>query len=297
MITNAPRVYSYFPGCSLTATNRAYDTSTRCVAQALGITLQEIDDWNCCGATAFMGILDKCSYVLSARNLAIAEKEGRELVTICNACYVALRKTNHQIAEHPDLSAEIRAALQAGDMDYHGTTSVRHFLDVVVNDVGEEAIRREVKKDMSALQVACYSGCQLSRPFDDRDHSEHPTLMPRLVEWLGAVPVPFPLASKCCGGMAMTTRPKLGEQLTGNILKAAKQREASCVSTACPLCQVNLEAYQRRAGRAVGSDCKIPVLYFTQLMGFAFGLDPKELALKDCLTPVQTLLTKKVGAS
>ncbi len=288
-------VYSYFPGCSLTATNRAYDRSTRSVAGVLGIEMVELDDWNCCGATAYLPIREKRAFVLSARNLAIAEKEGRELATVCNACYVVLRKTNKYMTENPGLREEIRAALRAGGMDYAGTVRVRHFLDILVNDLGEEAVKGHVKRPLSGLKVACYSGCQLSRPFDEVDHPEYPQMMNRLIEWLGAEVVPFPYSAKCCGGMAMTTHPETGRTLTGKILKLAKERGADCVATACPLCQINLEAYQTRAAQAVGADCGIPVLYFTQLMGTAFGLGDKELALGDSLTPVKALLTEKVG--
>lgn len=290
-----PQPYSYFPGCSQTKTNRAYDISTRSVAGVLGVVLLELDDWNCCGATAYLPIREKRSFVLSARNLAIAEKDGRELATICNACYVVLRKTNKYMAEDPKLRGEIRRALRAGGMDYGGTVRVRHFLDIVVNDLGEEAVRGHVVRDLSGLKVACYSGCQLSRPFDDIDDAEYPELMERLVGWLGAEVVPFPMAAKCCGGLAMTTRPEVGQELTGKIIKVAKDQGADCITTCCPLCQINLEGYQDKVGEAVGTDCQIPVLYFTQLMGGAFGLRPKELALKDSLTPVNDLLAEKVG--
>ncbi len=288
------RSFSYFPGCSLTATNRAYDISTRNVARALGIEMVELDDWNCCGATAYLPIREKRAFVLSARNLAIAEKEGRPLATVCNACYVVLRKTNKYMAEDPKLRQEIRGALQAGGADYAGTVPVRHFLDIVVNDLGEETIRSHVGCDLSGLKVACYSGCQLSRPFDDVDHAEYPEMMDRLVGWLGADVVPFPVSAKCCGGMAMTTHPETGRVLTGKILKAAKDRGADCIATACPLCQVNLEAYQAKVGKAMGADCRIPVLYFTQLMGAAFGLSDQDLKLNDSLTPVEALLSEKV---
>jgi len=289
------RSFSYFPGCSLTATNRAYDVSTRNVARALGIEMVELEDWNCCGATAYLPIREKRAFVLSARNLAIAEKEGRALATVCNACFVVLRKTNKYMAEDPDLRRAIRGALQAGGADYEGTVPVRHFLEIVVNDLGEEAVRSRVQCDLSGVKVACYSGCQLSRPFDDVDHPEYPEMMNRLVGWLGAEVVPFPMSAKCCGGMAMTTHPDTGRVLTGKLLKAAKDRGADCIATACPLCQVNLEAYQAKVGQVIGADCGIPVLYFTQLMGAVFGLPPEDLALRDSLTPVEALLSEKVS--
>lgn len=291
----APRVYSYFPGCSLTVTNRAYDISARAIAGVLGIELLELEDWNCCGATAYLPIREKRAFALSARNLAIAEKDGRELATLCNACYVVLRKANKYMAEDPNLRAEIRRALRAGGMDYSGAVRVRHFLDILVNDLGEGVIRRHVRRDLSGLRVACYCGCQLTRPFDDVDDAEYPEMMDRLIGWLGAEVVPFAMRAKCCGGMTMTTHPETGQVLTGKILKVAKEQGAGCVATCCPLCQINLEGYQEKAAEAVGADCGIPVLYFTQLLGSAFGLSGEELAVRDSLTPVEPLLAEKVG--
>jgi heterodisulfide reductase subunit B len=296
MIDRVPLTYSYYPGCSLMVTNRAYDISARSVARALGIELLELDDWNCCGATAYMAIRERSSLVLSARNLAIAEREGRDLATLCNACWVALRKTNRHMAEDSGLRTALRAALKAGGMDYHGSVRVRHFLEIIVNDLGEAAIRMRVRRDLSHLRVACYSGCQFSRPFADVDSAERPRMMERLCSWLGAQAVSFPMSAKCCGGMSMTTRPNVGRALSGKILSVARQRGANCIATACPLCQVNLEAYQPQVGKAVLADVRLPVLYFTQLMGAAFGLGRDQLALQDSLTPVEKLLAEKVGA-
>jgi len=292
------RRYSYFPGCSLMVTNRAYDVSSRSAARALGVELVELEDWNCCGATAYIAISEKESFVLSARNLALAEaaadKCGSELVLVCNGCHVALRKANRYMAENTELREEIRAALRAGGMDYRGTTQIRHLLGILVRDLGEGEIRRRVKRPLAGLRVAAYSGCQIGRPFSDVDDPEFPQLMDKLLGWLGAEVIEFPLAAKCCGGMMMTTQPEIGHRLTGGILHQAKLAGADCVATACPLCQMNLEAYQGASGAAVGADCSMPIFYFTQLMGVAFGLEEKELALRDNLTPCGAVLAEKI---
>ncbi|MBM4062327.1 MAG: disulfide reductase [Planctomycetes bacterium] len=284
------RAFSYFPGCSLECSNRAYDASTRNVAAVLGIQMPELEDWNCCGATAYFGVDEARAGVMAARNLALAEARGHDLVTVCSGCYLALGKTNHRLAEDADLRRDVQQALRAGGMDYRGTVTVRHFLDVVVRDVGEEAVRRHVVRPLQGLPVACYHGCQLSRPHGEIDDPEFPDVMDRLVGWLGAAPAPFPLKTRCCGGMLMTTQPGLGREMTGKLLLAAKAGGAHCVATACPLCQVNLEAYQRAIGRERGEDCRIPVLYFTQLMGWAFGLGSGDLRLEEALTPARELL-------
>ena len=292
----SPKRCSYYPGCSLMSTNRAYDRSTRRVAAALGLELAELNDWNCCGATAYMAINEKKSFVLSARNLALAEAQaqgdGRDLVVSCNGCYVALHKAEKYLAQDASLRQEIRGILQKGQMDYRGGVHVRHILDVVVNDFGEETIRALVRRPLTGLKVAGYPGCQIGRPFGEIDDPEYPKLMDRLLGWLGAQPVPFPLRAKCCGGLMMTTQPAIGRKLTGRILLAARQAGADCLATTCPLCHINLEAYQKPISRALGADCRIPVLYFTQLVGLAFGLGAGELALADNLTPVPVNLAE-----
>jgi len=295
MNTTPKTALPYFPGCSAMAANRAYDVSSRSVAGVLGLELVELDDWNCCGATAYVALNEKHALVLSARNLALTEKAGgEELVTICNGCYLALRKANEHIVDDAKVQAEVQQALAAGGMSYTGGVRVRHLLDVVVHDLGEEAVRPHVRSPLTGLKVAPYYGCQITRPFSDIDDAEDPQMMDRLVEWLGAEAVPFGMKAKCCGGLMMTTEPEVGRGLSGKILKNARDAGADCVITTCPLCQINLEAYQAEVSEAMGADCEIPVLYFTQLMGVAFGLGSEDLALRDSLTPVEALFAEKV---
>lgn len=294
MNTSNNTTYSYYPGCSVKGTNRAYDISTRNVAEALGLSLIELDDWNCCGATAYVAVNKKRSQVWSARNLAIAEKKGSDLVTVCSGCYLALKKTSREMVDNAEDRAIIQEALAAGGMSYEGNVSVRHFLDVVVNDVGAESVRNRVTRKLTGLKVAPYYGCQIIRPYGDIDDAENPQIMDDLIGWLGGNAVEYSMKTKCCGGMMMTTQPQIGQELSGKLLKNAKDVGADCIITACPLCQLNLEAYQGAIDETTGFDCKIPILYFTQLMGVAFGLNSKELALEDSLTPVEALIAEKV---
>ncbi|MCD4733887.1 CoB--CoM heterodisulfide reductase iron-sulfur subunit B family protein [bacterium] len=283
--------YAYFPGCSQTKANRAYDVSSRSVAAALGVELRELDDWNCCGASAYLSIDDNKALALSARNLALAEKTSDELVTVCSGCYLVLHKTNKILAGKPRVRERIDHALEAADLSYHGGVKVRHFLDVLVNDIGRERIEEAVTRPLEGLKVAAYYGCQLSRPYGEIDDPEFPVSMDFLARWLGGEPTPFPYRAKCCGGTSMTTSPEVGASLTGKILDSAISGGADCIITACPLCQLTLEAYQKKVSRQMGKKLSIPVLYFTQLMGNAFGLTEKELLLKDSLTAVPALLS------
>jgi heterodisulfide reductase subunit B len=277
--------YTYYPGCSAEASGRAYDISARNVAQALGIDLVELPDWNCCGATTYLSVDAERAMALSARNLALAESRGSDLVAICSGCFSMLSKANHRMAANGELKGKIDRALHAAGLEYKGTTRVRHLLDVLVNDVGEGAIRDSVEKDLKGLKVAAYYGCQLSRPKGMFDDPEFPTSLDRLLSWFGAEPVSYPVKAKCCGGMLMTSQSEVCERLVQKLLSAAVGAGAECIATICPLCQINLEGYQKQINKAFGTRLDIPVFYFTQLMGLAMGMGEKELRLSDNLTP------------
>jgi len=284
--------YSYYPGCSVEASNRAYDISARSVSQAVGIGLIELEDWNCCGATAYMSVREKRAMALSARNLALAEREKRDLVTICNGCFSVLNKTNLYMAANEELGRELCRALQAADLRYEGTVKVRHLLDVLVTDVGEAGIRAQVTKELNGLKVAPYYGCQLNRPRGMFDNPELPMSLDNLLSWLQAEPVTYPLKTKCCGGMLMTTQPDVCEKVVERLLSSAVEAGAECLATLCPLCHINLEAYQKRINKRLGTHFDLPIFYFTQIVGLAFGMGEKELRIADNLTPCEKIAAR-----
>lgn len=270
---------SYFPGCSLRGTGRAYEESLLPVFRHLGIELEELDDWNCCGATAYMSIDETSACVLASRNLALAEKAGgRPLLAPCSACYLVLNKAKHYFHDYPVMASKVTRALARGGLSYSGNTAVRHPLDILLNDVGIEAIRQKVIRPLSGLRVATYYGCQIVRPYASFDDAQNPTTMDRLMEALGATVVRWPLKTKCCGGSLTGTIPEAGLRLVYILCKEALKRGAQVITTVCPLCQFNLDAYQHDIART-WEDVRIPTVYFTQLMGLAFGLPPEELGL------------------
>ncbi|HVV71594.1 MAG TPA: CoB--CoM heterodisulfide reductase iron-sulfur subunit B family protein, partial [Verrucomicrobiae bacterium] len=192
--------YSYFPGCSLKGLGRAYEESLLPVMRELGVELLELEDWNCCGATAYMSVEEQEACVLAARNLAIAEKNGcYDLLTPCSACYLVLNKTKHNIEDFPQIRDGVHRALQTVNLSYHGKTAVRHPLDVLFHDVGVEAIKRKVVRPLKGLKVAPYYGCQVVRPYATFDEAWNPTTMDQILAALGAEIVHFPLKTKCCG--------------------------------------------------------------------------------------------------
>ena len=238
----------------------------------LGVELQELEDWNCCGATAYMAVDEAKACVLAARNLALAEQQGDlPLMAPCAACYLVLNKTKHYFHDYPAMKETMDRALGAVGLHYSGDTPVRHPLDILINDVGLEAMKQKVRKPLKGLKVAPYYGCQLVRPYATFDDQYNPTTMDRLLEALGATVVRYPLKTKCCGGSLTGTVPEAGIRMVYILLNEAKKRGADCLATVCPLCQFNLDAYHAPVTAQYGP-VLLPTVYFTQLMGLAFGL-------------------------
>lgn len=273
--------FSYFPGCSVEGMNRGYDKSARAVCDVLGIDLAELNDWNCCGASAYMSIRELRAHLLSARNLALAEKQKKDLIVVCPACLTTLTKTNHYLRDSPNLRRTITAALKAADLQYWGSVKVRHLVEVIVNEIGEQEVKSRIKHKLSGLRVAPYYGCQLTRPFGEIDDKEFPTIFDKLLTWIGAEPVNYPLKAKCCGGLLMMTNEQVGLGLTRNLLECAADNGAECIGTLCPLCHMNLETYQDSVNKLFGTNFKMPILYFTQLLGLAFGFSRKTLGINE----------------
>ena len=287
--------YSYFPGCSLKGTGRAYEESLLPVFQALGVELEELDDWNCCGATAYMAVDEVKACVMASRNLAIAEKAGHpELIAPCSACYLVLNKTKHYLQESPAVQKVIQGALKEGQLTYSGNVPVRHPLDVLVNNIGLAEIKKRVKHPLKGLKVAPYYGCQMVRPYATFDDQYNPTTMDRLLEALGCTMVNYPLKTRCCGGSLTGTLPEPGLLCSYILLKEAIKRGADVIATVCPLCQFNLDGYHDKI-EAKWESVRIPTVFFSQLMGLAFGLSEKELGLHRGFIPMKPLLAPAVA--
>jgi len=285
--------YTYFPGCSSSEGGaKAYNWSAMAVSKLLGVELIELDDWNCCGSTPSSSVDELGVFCMAARNLALAEKRGFDLVTPCSACYVIFNRTNYYMKGFPRVRAQVEKALAAGGLEYHGTVRVRHLLDVLTNSVGYDVISSRVKRSLEGLKVAPYYGCQLTRPTNGFDHPENPQTLDKLIASLGGEAVPFPLKSRCCGGSLIISEEELALDLIKKILGSALSNGAECLVTVCPLCQTNLDAYQGQVNRRFKTSFKLPILFFTQLMGVAFGLGDEDLGLKTCIVPAEKTLAK-----
>ncbi len=293
--------YGYYPGCSLERNAIAYHKSAMAVAAPLEIEFVEVEDWNCCGATEYITVDLLGAHALVGRNLALAAQQpdnGHQLVAPCSACFLNLSKTDRYMLDSPELAEKVNAALAAGGLHYTpGSVRVRHLLDVIVNDVGYDAVAEKVTRPLQGLRVAPYYGCLIVRPgyqavFDD---PEYPTSLDKLMRTLGAKVVDFPLKTHCCGGHMTQISQSTAFELIRRLLKNAADYDADVIVTLCPMCQLNLDAYQDAVNRHFKTDYHIPILYFTQLMGLAFGIPPKELGIGKEFVDARPALAK-VGA-
>jgi heterodisulfide reductase subunit B len=253
------------------------------IAEPLGMEYQEVNDWNCCGAVEFIAVDKMQAYALTARNLALAEQQlsnGENMVAPCSACFLNLSKCDAYLTASPSLANKVNQALGAGGMHYTpGKVHTRHLLDVIVNDVGYDAIKEKVKKPLYGLRVAPYYGCLIVRPgfLDKFDDPEYPTSLDKLSRSLGATVVDFPMKAHCCGGHMTQISDEIALNMINHLLRNAADYEADVIVTICPMCQLNLDAYQKDVNRVLGTNYNIPILYFTQLIGLALGLSADEL--------------------
>lgn len=272
--------YEYFPGCCMQGFGKASGESVEAVFRLLNLPLEELPDWNCCGATTYMSIDEGSAFILAARNLSLAGQAGsRDLVAPCAACYLVLRKLQEYMRQYPVIRKQVDDSLQRAGLPALGPVHVRHPLEVLYHDVGAERIRSRVVRRWLGGQVACYYGCQAVRPYAEADSPYNPTRMDELLQAAGVPTIDFSLKTKCCGGSLTGTIHSVGVRLNYILLKEAARKGAQAVATICPLCQFNLDTYQAEMRRETGELLDLPVLYFTQLLGWALGGNFRELGL------------------
>jgi len=297
--------YSYYPGCSLEGTAMEYEISTRAVMKALGYELEEIEDWTCCGAGAAESVSHLLSLALPARNLALAEKSEncRDILVPCSACYLNLKKVEEKTKKDADLREQLNTILSETGLKLTGKMKVRHLLDVLAVDVGADAVAKLVKKHngvdkesdkkrFDGFTFAPYYGCQCLRPYITFDDPEAPRSMDGLIEATGAKVHQWSMGGKCCGASHINTDPDVSLHLVKAILQNAKGADA--IITVCPMCQMNLEAYQEKISSMCNDNLKIPVLYLPQLLGLALGLSDKDVRL-DLNLSMTLNLSKSAG--
>jgi len=272
--------YAYYPGCSLESLGKNYNLSALAVSDELGVEMKELEDWNCCGATAYFPVDELLAYTLVSRNLAIAEKTGlQDFVAPCSACYKNAYTTNKYLKADPDLAEHINYALEEDHLHVEGKMKVRHLIEVFIEDVGLEEIEKKVAHPLKGLRVAPYYGCQIVRPRKDKEDVENPQFFEKLLSAIGAEPIDYASKTRCCGGSLIITNRKAALDMVHKLLQDAVNSNANVIATTCPMCNVNVEVYQSQVNREFGTNFSIPVMYFTQLMGMALGIEPKRIGV------------------
>jgi len=283
--------YAYYPGCSAESTARDMHESTLAVARALGIELVEPKGWTCCGATAGHQTDQLLAVSLPAASLLKVQDMGLDMVANCAACYNRMKVANHKILNDPDMRKGVSEAL---GRDYDGSVKVRHFLEVLLEDVGLDAIGDSVKYPLNGLKVACYYGCLLVRPpevtkFDD---PENPVSLDRLATALGAESLDWPHKVECCGGGLSMSRTDVVVKLTDLIVGMAQAAGADCIAVSCPMCQINLDMRQLDIKKEMGKSYNMPIVYITQLLGLCLGITPDKLGFNKLMISPSSVIEK-----
>ena len=282
-------IYGYFPGCSLSSSGYDYHLSLKYVTKALGMDIVEVKDWVCCGASSAHATSHLLSIALPVLNLSHAEKDGFDkLIAPCPACLSRFKEAHVELERDAGLKKKI---WEVFDYKYRRKVKVYHPLEVFV-EMGVERIRERIRKKLTGLKVACYYGCLLTRPpkIAQFDNTEDPQSMDTLVRTLGAETMDWSFKTECCGAAMTLTRSEMVLKLSNDILREAKEAGADAITVACPLCQANLDGRQRQIEETFKTRYGIPILYFTQLMGLAFGALPKEIGLQKLITSPQEVV-------
>jgi len=282
----------YYPGCTLNTFAKGFDSSARLSAEVLGFEMSELKQWNCCGATFPLTSDNVMGLTAPAKVLANASKEGAEVTTLCSVCYNVLKRTNKVIRDDKERRGIINGFIEE---DYDGSLSVLHYLEVLRDKIGFDKVKAAVKRPLKGVKAACYYGCMLLRPFEDMgiDNAEAPVIFEDLLKALGAEPVEFPDKIECCGAHLAMNNTEVVTRLSGNVMKSASGKGADIIVTTCPLCQYNLEKSQTRVEEDTPGYKGVPIVYFTQMLGYALGQDAEGLGFTESKWDVGELLKGK----
>lgn len=275
--------YGFFPGCTLESAAGELMISTLKVAEALGIELIELKGWTCCGASHIQDVDDFLATSINARNIALGEKLGvSKIITVCNTCTLMLRTSKAKLDKNEKLCEKVNNGLRGTGMQYKGTVEVTHLLWALIEDYGLDRLKKKVRRPLTGLKVANFYGCHIIMPPNIMGFENHrnPQSMEMVAEVLGAESVDFDQRLACCGFHSVFPAEKEVMNLTGKNCLSPKNSGADCIVTPCPLCQMQLDAYQPDAQKHFNEDITMPILHLPQLIGLALGFSPEELAIQ-----------------
>lgn len=284
--------YALYLGCTIPSRMNHYDASTRRVAEVLGVELVDLEGAGCCGPV-FVRSINRATYVaMAARNLALAERMGLDVVTLCNGCFGALVEAGHALKDDERLRAEVNGILKDEGLEFEGKTCVKHFVQVLYHDVGLSKIRAKVVNPFKGLRSAVHYGCHVLRPSEITkfDKAEDPRMLDQLVEATGTKSVNWLLKTMCCGAPSLAASEETALQLARMKLESAKKAGADCVITICPFCEVMFDTEQLKIATETGQSFDLPALFYPQLLGLAMGMKPDDVGLGMNRIPAEKVL-------
>jgi heterodisulfide reductase subunit B len=293
----AKREYSFYPGCSSqkgASSSSNYLVSVQTMCEELDVTLNEIPDWNCCAASiGYSGGGELPRLTLSARNIALSEEHnpGQDIVATCAACWLSTREAAERLHEDEGLLAEANQALAEAGLKLENETPIKHMAEVLIEDIGFDAIGAKVKKPLEGIKIAGYVGCQTNRPFGIAGESfENPVYLDKLVDTLGGESIPtYEKKVQCCGGALAFSEPEKSQEMVKGIIEAAYDHGADMIVTPGPVCQMSVEVYQDEINETYNTKFAMPVVYYSTLMAVAYGRSAKDAALDGQIIPAKKL--------
>ena len=281
----------YYPGCSLESSAKEFDLSIRAIFQAMEVSLKEIPDWNCCGASPAHYLNEELAMALPYRNLVKAEEAGlNRVISPCPACYSHLKHTHEEVAKDNHLRDRLRTIV---GKEYQGRVVAKHLLDFIKEDIGLDRLKASLQTSLNGLKVASYYGCLTRLPGVHLDDVENPTLMDEIVQTIGGESLDWSHKTECCGASLSISRTEIALRLVNSILEAAQEKGAECIAVVCPLCQSNLDTRQGDINKKFGTSYKIPILYLSQLIGLTQKLGYSQLGLDRLVISSNTILLEK----
>ena len=281
----------YYPGCSLESTAKEFDLSIRAIFKQMNISLKEIPDWNCCGASPAHYLNEELAKALPYRNLVMAEAAGLERVmSPCPACYSHLKHVDEEVGKEPRLLERLQ---KVTGKNYRKGVRSKHLLDFIKEDIGFDRLKYSMKASLNKLKVVSYYGCLTRLPGVKLDDVENPVMMDEIVEVLGGEPLNWSHKTECCGASLSVTRTEIALRLVRALLEAAQERGADCIAVVCPLCQSNLDTRQKDINKAYGTTFHIPTLYLSQLIGLTQRLGYRQLGLDRLIVSPKAVLLEK----
>jgi heterodisulfide reductase subunit B len=289
--------YAIFAGCTVQGRSLNYELSTRKIAEDLGINLVDVEGFSCCGFP-ISSIHRDTSFALAAINLCLAEEQNLNIITLCNSCTAYLTKVNMILKNDTKMFEKINELLKTNDLEFKGKIEIKHISRMLYEDIGTVKIEKTVTNNLDGIRVAPIYGCHYLKPspiYNKFDDPEMPISLDSLIKATGATAIDFPEKILCCGGSILAIDENASMGMTNIVLDAVKSHDADAMATICPFCHVMYDEYQQSISNKYEKEYEIPTLFFTQLLGLAFGHDRKELGLKYNAVGTKGLIKKIEG--